>query len=120
MIIICISPTRESSVITGEVQTSTNIFFSQCDTLNNYTIAWQIVTKTAIHHFASLSEKEMSDWISAFQSVAFKDDCSRHTIEEDNDLYCSSGEGKHLILVCTFSNLFSHTNIYTVLSVSSF
>ncbi|KAJ9578838.1 hypothetical protein L9F63_004942 [Diploptera punctata] len=52
-----------------------------------------IVTKTAIHHFASLTEKEMSDWISAFQSIAFKDDCSRHTIEEDNDLYCSSGEG---------------------------
>lgn len=52
-----------------------------------------IVTKNAIHHFASLSEKELSDWISAFQSVVFKDDCSRRTIEEDNDLYCSSGEG---------------------------
>jgi len=52
-----------------------------------------IVTKNAIHYFASLSEKEMSDWIAAFQSVVFKDDCSRHTIEEDNDLYCSSGEG---------------------------
>ncbi|XP_069679639.1 docking protein 2 [Periplaneta americana] len=52
-----------------------------------------IVTKSASHHFASLTEREMSDWISAFQSIAFKDDCSRHTIEEDNDLYCSSGEG---------------------------
>jgi len=65
----------------------TNIFF-----------AWQIVTKNAIHYFASLSEKEMSDWIAAFQSVVFKDDCSRHTIEEDNDLYCSSGEGECFIL----------------------
>jgi hypothetical protein len=64
-----------------------------------YSIAWQIVTKNAIHHFASLSEKELSDWISAFQSVVFKDDCSRRTIEEDNDLYCSSGEGQYSVLV---------------------
>lgn len=27
------------------------------------------------------------------QAVAFKDDFSRQTIEEDNDLYCPSGEG---------------------------
>jgi len=40
----------------------------------------------------------MSDWIAAFQSVVFKDDCSRHTIEEDNDLYCSSGEGECFIM----------------------
>jgi hypothetical protein len=61
-------------------------------------VAQQIVTKNAIHHFASLSEKELSDWISAFQSVVFKDDCSRRTIEEDNDLYCSSGEGQCSVL----------------------
>ena len=36
----------------------------------------------------------MSEWISAMQAVAFKDDFSRQTIEEDNDLYCPSGEGE--------------------------
>ncbi|XP_011506457.1 PREDICTED: uncharacterized protein LOC105368952 isoform X2 [Ceratosolen solmsi marchali] len=35
----------------------------------------------------------MANWISAFQSVAFKDDASNVTVEEDNDLYCTSGEG---------------------------
>lgn len=47
-----------------------------------------------VHHFAANSEAEMSDWIAAFQSVAFKDNVSRQTIEEDNELYCSSGDGK--------------------------
>jgi hypothetical protein len=36
----------------------------------------------------------MTDWICALQTVAFKDNVSRQTIEEDNDLYCSSGDGK--------------------------
>lgn len=36
----------------------------------------------------------MHEWISAFQAVAFKDNISRQTIEEDNDLYCSSGDGE--------------------------
>ena len=35
----------------------------------------------------------MTNWIYAFQSVAFKDDTSSLTVEEDNDLYCTSGEG---------------------------
>lgn len=35
----------------------------------------------------------MTTWFAAFQSVAFKDTSSSLTIEEDNDLYCSSGEG---------------------------
>lgn len=50
-----------------------------------------VVTKTKIHYFAGSSEDDMHDWISAFQSVAFQDTASRQTIEEDNDLYCSSG-----------------------------
>nr|BAN20322.1 downstream of kinase [Riptortus pedestris] len=50
-----------------------------------------VVTKTKIHYFAASSENDMHDWISAFQSVAFQDTASRQTIEEDNDLYCSSG-----------------------------
>ncbi|XP_024942539.1 uncharacterized protein LOC107269475 isoform X2 [Cephus cinctus] len=33
----------------------------------------------------------MTNWITAFQSVAFKDNISNQTIEEDNDLYCTSG-----------------------------
>jgi len=36
----------------------------------------------------------MTDWICALQAVAFGDNVSRQTIEEDNDLYCSSGDGK--------------------------
>ena len=35
----------------------------------------------------------MTSWMSAFQSVAFKDNASSVEIEEDNDLYCTSGEG---------------------------
>lgn len=53
----------------------------------------QVVTKSGIHHFGCFSESEMTNWMSAFQSVAFKDNASSQTIEEDNDLYCTSGEG---------------------------
>ncbi|XP_034243819.1 docking protein 3 [Thrips palmi] len=52
-----------------------------------------VYTKGPIHHFASYNEADMLDWISAMQAVAFKDDFSRQTIEEDNDLYCPSGDG---------------------------
>ncbi|PSN38341.1 hypothetical protein C0J52_12689 [Blattella germanica] len=74
------------------------------DAQKHQSYVFSIVTKTAIHHFASLTEKEMSDWITAFQSIAFKDDCSRQTIEEDNDLYCSSGEVYffHFLAKCHF------------------
>ncbi|KAJ8687100.1 hypothetical protein QAD02_022894 [Eretmocerus hayati] len=50
-------------------------------------------TKTGVHHFGCFSEAEMASWITAFQTVAFKDDSSNVTVEEDNDLYCTSGEG---------------------------
>lgn len=36
----------------------------------------------------------MSNWICALQTVAFRDDVSKLTIEEDNDLYCPSGDSK--------------------------
>jgi len=49
-------------------------------------------TKTGVHHFAANNEQEMTDWICALQAVAFRDNVSRQTIEEDNDLYCSSGD----------------------------
>lgn len=51
------------------------------------------MTKTGVHHFGCLSDSETTNWIEAFQSVAFKGDASDQTIEEDNDLYCTSGEG---------------------------
>ncbi|KAL1122637.1 hypothetical protein AAG570_002964, partial [Ranatra chinensis] len=52
-----------------------------------------VMTKTSgIHHFAGNSEEDMLEWMSAFQSVAFKDTASRQTIEEDNDLYCSTND----------------------------
>lgn len=38
----------------------------------------------------------MNDWIYTLQIVAFTDNISSQTIEEDNDLYCSSGDGKHV------------------------
>lgn len=53
----------------------------------------QVVTKSGIHYFGCYSEIEMTHWIMAFQLVAFKDSVSNQTIEENNDLYCASGEG---------------------------
>lgn len=45
----------------------------------------------------------MTDWICSLQAVAFRDNVSRQTIEEDNDLYCSSGDGKLIKkLFCNF------------------
>lgn len=41
----------------------------------------------------------MTNWISAFQSVAFEDTLIPQTIEEDNDLYCTSGEGVFAVKV---------------------
>ena len=35
----------------------------------------------------------MPEWLSAFQSVAFKEGSNTQSIEEDNELYCPSGEG---------------------------
>jgi len=52
-----------------------------------------VVTKSGIHYFGCYSEIEMTHWITAFQLVAFKDSVSNQTIEENNDLYCTNGEG---------------------------
>lgn len=54
------------------------------------------MTKTSSYHFASVEESEMPEWLSAFQLVAFKEGSNAPSIEEDNDLYCSSGEGQFL------------------------
>lgn len=61
------------------------------DPQKTQSFVFTVVTKTKIHYFAGSSESDMLDWISAFQSVAFQDSASRQTIEEDNELYCSSG-----------------------------
>ncbi|XP_057667821.1 docking protein 2 [Diorhabda carinulata] len=53
-----------------------------------------ITTKTNSYEFNTLTEHSNTEWVSAIQSVAFPDDVSKiTTVEEDNDLYCSSGEG---------------------------
>ncbi|KAI5741722.1 hypothetical protein M8J76_016505 [Diaphorina citri] len=62
------------------------------DVQKNQAHVFVVITKTNTHHFSSNSQDDMIDWISAFQAVAFRDNASRQTIEEDNDLYCSSGD----------------------------
>ncbi|XP_066994957.2 docking protein 3 [Anabrus simplex] len=63
------------------------------DAQRHHQNVFTILTRTNIYHFATSTEKEMTEWITAFQSIAFKDGCSKQTIEEDNDLYCSSADG---------------------------
>ena len=60
---------------------------------SNQTHVFIVVTKSAIHYFGCYSESDMSHWITAFQLVAFKDSVTNQTLEENNDLYCTSGEG---------------------------
>nr|XP_034179475.1 docking protein 1-like isoform X1 [Osmia lignaria] len=60
---------------------------------SNQSHVFTVVTKSGIHYFGCYSEVDMSHWITAFQLVAFKDSVSNQTIEENNDLYCTSGEG---------------------------
>ncbi|KAG5340161.1 DOK2 protein, partial [Acromyrmex heyeri] len=59
---------------------------------SNQSHVFIVVTKSGIHYFGCYSEIEMTHWITAFQLVAFKDSVSNQ-IEENNDLYCTSGEG---------------------------
>ncbi|KAL6263498.1 hypothetical protein P5V15_006289 [Pogonomyrmex californicus] len=59
---------------------------------SNQSHVFTVVTKSGIHYFGCYSEIEMTHWITAFQLVAFKDSVSNQ-IEENNDLYCTSGEG---------------------------
>ncbi|XP_065226521.1 docking protein 2 [Planococcus citri] len=61
------------------------------DPQKNHSFVFAVITKSNSYYFSANSEVEMKEWISAFQNVAFKDNVSRQTIEEDNDLYCSSG-----------------------------
>ncbi|KAI4493965.1 hypothetical protein M0802_009341 [Mischocyttarus mexicanus] len=52
-----------------------------------------VVTKSGVHYFGCCSVADMCRWINAFQLVAFKGKLSKQTIEENSDLYCTSGEG---------------------------
>lgn len=55
--------------------------------------AFQLITKTASYEFNTITQQSLKEWLAALQSVAFKDETSRITsIEEDNDLYCSSSD----------------------------
>lgn len=68
-----------------------------------------------MHYFSANSEHEMTDWICALQAVAFRDNISNQTIEEDNDLYCSSGDSKILykLYYCLVKNLIFITHFYS-------
>ncbi|CAK9824582.1 Docking protein 2 [Anthophora retusa] len=66
---------------------------------SNQSHVFTVVTKSGIHYFGCYSESDMSHWITAFQLVAFKDSVSNQTIEENNDLYCTSGEGVFCVKV---------------------
>ncbi|CAH0552869.1 unnamed protein product [Brassicogethes aeneus] len=55
---------------------------------------FKIFTKTETYEFDAMTQEDKSSWIKQIQYVAFPDDSSKiTTIEEDNELYCPSGEG---------------------------
>ncbi|KAG5895659.1 hypothetical protein JTB14_008668 [Gonioctena quinquepunctata] len=56
--------------------------------------SFSVTTRTNVHEFGTLTEHSLNEWLSAIRSVAFPDEGSNfNSIEEDNDLYCSFGEG---------------------------
>ncbi|BET01571.1 PTB domain (IRS-1 type) [Nesidiocoris tenuis] len=73
------------------------------DPQKNQQFAFSIITKTATHLFASTTSEDSVEWVIACQGVAFRDTQSSTTIEEDNELYCPSGDAGvfHVILVST-------------------
>lgn len=55
---------------------------------------FSLMTRTATYEFGTFSVNDLTHWLKSLQAVAFPDEISRiSSIEEDNDLYCSSGEG---------------------------
>ncbi|OWR43613.1 docking protein 3-like [Danaus plexippus] len=61
-----------------------------------------ILTKSHTQQISAQSEAETLEWVTALQSVAFKGrDLSPIGCDEDNDLYCSSGEGVFSVVMCT-------------------
>ncbi|XP_034937237.1 docking protein 3 [Chelonus insularis] len=51
-----------------------------------------IFTKANTCYFGCLTEAETHEWISILQQVAFNDDSSNQIIEEENELYCTTGD----------------------------
>lgn len=61
-----------------------------------------ILTKSHTQQISAQSEMETLEWVSALQSVAFKNsDSMPISCDEDNDLYCSSGEGVFSVKMCS-------------------
>ncbi|XP_014256550.1 docking protein 2 isoform X2 [Cimex lectularius] len=56
----------------------------------NQPFAFSILTSSNTHYFSGSSHEDSQEWLSACQDVAFEDNFSRTTIEEDNELYCPS------------------------------
>lgn len=61
-----------------------------------------ILTKSLTQQLSGLSENETLEWLKALQAVAFKGgDSNFLSCDEDNDLYCSSGEGVFSVKLCS-------------------
>ncbi|KAM3958437.1 docking protein homolog [Aphomia sociella] len=61
-----------------------------------------ILTKSHTQQLSTQSETETLEWVNALQSVAFKgQDSCPISCDEDNDLYCSSGEGVFSVKMCS-------------------
>lgn len=61
-----------------------------------------ILTKSHTQQLSTLTEAETLEWVTALQSVAFRGrDSSPISCDEDNDLYCSSGEGVFSVKMCS-------------------
>ncbi|XP_059488489.1 docking protein 3 [Neocloeon triangulifer] len=71
----------------------------------NQPLSFSILARGFTQDFAALSDSELYEWVSCFQSAAFdKDDGSRPSsgvdeFEESNDLYCSANEGVFTVQV---------------------
>lgn len=60
-----------------------------------------ILTKSHTQQLCGLNEPETLEWLHSLQAVAFKDESNLLSCDEDNDLYCSSGEGIFSVKMCT-------------------
>lgn len=61
-----------------------------------------ILAKSHTQQISAQSEAETLEWVTALQSVAFRGrDASPISCDEDNDLYCSSGEGVFSVKMCS-------------------
>lgn len=61
-----------------------------------------LLTKSHTQQLTTQTEQESLEWLRVLQSVAFKStDSNPISCDEDNDLYCSSGEGVFSVKLCT-------------------